>query len=126
MNGRLAKKIRQDMLAGKDFCDNLAIVLQGVLADLDKEIASDEAAKASKKAGSAKSKDTESKKQTKEAKSKKSASSDASTKPLTTTQPNVPENPSAETVAEGMPWAEWLLFIVFSRERMHALSQCHM
>lgn len=103
MNGRLAKKIRQDMLEGKDFCDNLAIVLQGVLADLDSAIASEEAAEASNKAasGNAKAKDVESKKQIKEAKSKAKVESDVSAKPSATTQRKVPENPSAETVAEG-------------------------
>ena len=115
MNGRLAKKIRQDMLAGKDFCDNLAIVLQGVLADLDGAIASDKAAKASKKAasaGSSKSKDAESKKQTKEAKTKANAEPNVSTKPSAMTQPKVPENPSAETVAEGTTCVGWLVATV--------------
>ena len=123
MNGRLAKKIRQDMLAGKDFCDNLAIVLQGVLADLDSAIASEEAAKASNKAasGSAKSKDAESKKQHKEAKPNAKAESNVSTKLSGTTHPKVPENPSAETVAEGTTWIGWPVW-TFSPTKPCALS----
>lgn len=126
MNGRLAKKFRQDKLAGKDFCDNLAIVLQGVLADLDSAIASEEAAKASHKAasGNAKAKDVESKKQKqhKEAKPKAKAESNLSTKPSATTQSKVPENPSAETVAEGTTWIGWLVR-TFSSTNSCALRQ---
>ena len=105
MNGRLAKKIRHDMLAGKDFCDNLAIVLQGVLVDLDRTIASEEATKKAA-ASSTKSKDAESKKHAKETKAKTKAESEGSTKQAATTQPKVPDNPNAETVAEGTAFVD--------------------
>lgn len=105
MNGRLAKKIRQDMLAGKEFCDNLAIVLQGVIVDLDRTIASEEAAKKAA-ASSTKSKDGESKKTAKETKGKAKAESESSTKQAATPQPKVPDNPNAETVAEGTTFVD--------------------
>lgn len=96
-------KIRQDMQAGQEFCDNLAVVLQGVLADLDSAIALEAAAKAPSRAaaGSTKSKDADAKKQAKQAKSKAMTESSVSMTPLATTQPKIRENPNAETVAEG-------------------------
>jgi hypothetical protein len=101
MNGRLAKKIRQDMLAGKEFCDSLTMVLQGVLADLDNTIALEQAAKAARKAAKkAKGADLK-KKKPKEAKAKAQAESVAPVLPQATTTPKVPENLNAETVAEG-------------------------
>ena len=104
MNGRLAKKIRQDMLAGKEFCDNLAFVLQGILTDLDSTIAQEDAAKAAanKAAPPSTKADKEAKRKAKEAKAKaKAAAAEAKANPPAAAKPKIPEDLNAETVADG-------------------------
>ena len=87
MNGRVAKRMRNEIEAGKVFCDHLVAVLEGILAEIDTGPADGLLIVSPSNAS----------------KSKGQKPRSWSSSPTSSPVPAVGTNPNAETAAEGNP-----------------------